>query len=70
MLTSAIADDQAHTPLTKNLADIGTITVKLTRCRNDGEDRAVPYQTTFKGVGDAKIPEKALKGRSISNHVK
>jgi hypothetical protein len=63
MLTFAVAEDQAHAPLADKFAAIGEITVKLIRCRHDG-------YLGFTGVGDTNIPEKALKGRSISNHVK
>jgi hypothetical protein len=71
LLTFAVAEDQAHAPLADKFAAIGEITVKLIRCRHDGDYRPDHnHYLGFTGVGDTNIPEKALEGRSISNHVK
>ena len=64
-----IADSTADTSLIRKLANLGEIKIELKRCRTTG---LVHGENTpaFKGIGDDPLPEKATKGRSISNHAK
>jgi hypothetical protein len=42
----------------------------LKRCRVASSSEGLTYGSGFKGVGDDQVPEQALRGRSISDHVK
>jgi hypothetical protein len=64
------ADNRADDSTMNKLKEIGQIKVKLQRCRESGVDTAGASGSGFKGVVDHDIPEKALKGRSISSHTK
>lgn len=44
--------------------------VKLRRCRIGRSIVRSHYNTSFGAAGESGIPEKALKGRAISNHAK
>ena len=70
MLTYFTADGAAEPSLSKKLASVGEIKVELQRCRDDGVRIRSDEPENFKGIGDAGVPEKALKGRSVSNRVK
>lgn len=70
MLTYFAADGAAHLSLSKKYASVGEIKVELLRCHDSGNRIRCDEPAQFKGIGDAGVPEKALKGRSVSNHVK
>jgi hypothetical protein len=69
-LTISAADDHAKPSLMEKFAQIGQIKVELTRCRELASFLPAQEVGKFKGVDDEAIPEKALKGRSISSHTK
>jgi hypothetical protein len=54
----------------EKLAKLGEIKVELTRCRLDGTSNYNPHMSNFKGLNEEPIPEKALKGRAVSNHTR
>ena len=54
----------------KKLSQIGQIKVTLQRCREASELRTKDWTSNFDGVNGQAVPEKALKGRSISSHTK
>jgi len=54
----------------EKLTNVGEIKITLQRCREGGPRPSRDFSTDFKGVGDHAVPEKALKGRSISSHTK
>lgn len=66
---SNAADGKVHTSLIAKLASLGEIKVELKRCRTKAAVHD-NFTTSFKGLGDGPLPEKATKGRSISNHAK
>lgn len=50
---------------------LGEVMITLTRCRkNMSSEPSTKYTPSSKLLGEADIPEKALKGKSISNHIK
>lgn len=67
---SSTAETHIDDSAMKKLSDVGQIKVVLQRCREAGLKPAGDWLADFKGVGDRDVPEKALKGRSISNHTK
>jgi hypothetical protein len=69
-LTISAADDHAKPSLVEKFTKIGQIKVELTRCRELASFLPAQEVGKFKGVDDEAIPEKALKGRSISSHTK
>ena len=71
LLTLSAADGHADPPLLEKLAKIGEIKVELSRCLYKGVMTAdVNHNHSFKSVGEDNIPEKAMKGRSVSSHAK
>jgi hypothetical protein len=70
LANSITADDRANNSAVKNLSDVGQIKVTLQKCRESGVKASADWTCEFKGVGDHAVPEKALKGRSISSHTK
>lgn len=48
---------------------LGDIKIEVIRCRELGEEARVE-QAKFKSAADKGVPEKALKGQSISAHAK
>jgi hypothetical protein len=64
-LTPIAADNRADDSTMKK-----QIKVTLQRCRETGPKGVTNWNCDFKGVGDHAVPEKALKGRSISSHTK
>jgi len=64
------ADDRANDSAAKKFSDVGQIKVTLQRCRESGPKPSADWTCDFKGIGGQAIPEKALKGRSISSHTK
>lgn len=69
-LISIAADSRADDKTMKELGDVGQIKVTLQRCRIGGRKPPANSKSDFKGVAAHGVPEKALKGRSISNHTK
>jgi hypothetical protein len=65
-----IADDSVNESTLKKLSDLGQIKVTLHRCREAGVSRSKQRDRTFEGIVDHAVPEKALKGRSVSSHIK
>lgn len=72
MLISAAADNNADASHIKKFASVGEIKVELIRCRYLGLSTVKnTHNKSFKTiVGENPIPEKAMKGRSVSNHTK
>jgi hypothetical protein len=62
------ADVKANATLVEKFKNVGEIKIELHRCQKTATGRGGDHRLEFKGVGDADIPEKALKGRSVSNH--
>lgn len=64
------ADDTLDASYKDEFAAVGEVTVQLRRCRQTPTD--VPFELSSKSVrlDRNSIPEKALKGRAISNQVK
>ena len=53
-----------------SLDDIGEIKVTLTRCKKRSRNIKKRSGQAVSAIVDGQIPERALKGRSISNHIK
>lgn len=68
-LTFATADEKADISDLEKLANMGEVKVELRRCRTQ-QDSNQNHSISFQGVGRDQIPEKAMKGRSISSHTK
>jgi hypothetical protein len=66
---TTLADSGADKSLIHKLATLGEIKIELKRVRASG---FLPgdHVASFKGIGDDPLPEKATKGRAISNHAK
>jgi hypothetical protein len=69
-LTVFAADGRAESSLIKKLEKVGEIKVELRRCRVVGREEYVGRASVSKGISEDAIPEKALKGRSISSHTR
>lgn len=54
----------------KKFSNVGQIKVTLQRCREASVKPAADWVNIFDGVYGDALPEKALKGRSISSHTK
>lgn len=70
LANSRAADSRADSSIMEKLTNVGEIKVVLQRCREGGPKPSRNFKPDFQGVGDHAVPEKALKGRSISNHTK
>lgn len=69
LLTWCAAEGTANASLMGKLAKMGEIRVEVIRCAYLGVLAAPRNKVAFEDI-DETIPEKALKGRSISNHAK
>jgi hypothetical protein len=65
-----VADERPDASLGTKLDCLGEITALLKRCRVDSISNGSTYGLEYKGVEQDYVPKQALKGRSISNHVK
>jgi hypothetical protein len=65
-----VADERPDASLGTKLDRLGEITAVLKRCRVDSISNGSTYGLEYKGVEQDAVPKQALKGRSISNHVK
>jgi hypothetical protein len=63
-----LADGHADASLIHKLASIGEIKIEVQKCLEKGVYSPGDTGSGFNGIGDNPIPEKATKGRSISNH--
>jgi len=68
-LTSDTADGAVKASHKDTFANLGEVTIKLTRCRKTGTDKT-DHKTSFNSAAEQGIPEKALKGRAIGAHAK
>jgi hypothetical protein len=69
VLTLSVAEGDADKSLIHRLAHLGEIKIELKRVQSTGFLEG-DHVAKFKGVGDEPLPEKATKGRAISNHAK
>ena len=69
MLTCHIAEILDHHNVAHKYARIGEIEVELRRCRKKAKSKS-NGSWNFKGIGEEAVPEKAMKGRSISSHTR
>jgi hypothetical protein len=69
LLTSLVAEALVEKSALEKLSSVGEIKVELFRCRKNNK-LARRSSSRFEGMNEDAIPEKALKGRSVSSHTR